>query len=179
VVIDYIIPSIPTIYNSRRYRSRLEARWAAYFDILGLDHEYEPSDLGGWSPDFLIRTSGIPVLAEVKPIVEPDEDTCLRMVENAKKAKFSGSLLLLGVSPFKATETPHSAIAIGWIGTIAGDWFEGIFSTYLGNLDIMGCTPVQEIAYVWDESADYISGPSMLRAWATASNVVQWRGRNS
>ena len=32
----------PTLYNGRRYRSRLEARWAAFFDLVRWPFEYEP-----------------------------------------------------------------------------------------------------------------------------------------
>ena len=40
---------IPTLYNWRRYRSRLEARWAVMFDMLGWKAEYEPFDCDGWA----------------------------------------------------------------------------------------------------------------------------------
>jgi hypothetical protein len=35
------IKAIETIYNGYRFRSRLEARWAVFFDKLGLKYEYE------------------------------------------------------------------------------------------------------------------------------------------
>jgi hypothetical protein len=47
---------IETIYNGYRSRSRLEARWAVFFDTIGLHYEYEKEgfDLDGWwyLPDF-------------------------------------------------------------------------------------------------------------------------------
>jgi hypothetical protein len=58
---------IPTIYRNRRFRSRLEARWAAFFDQMGWRWEYEPFDLNGWVPDFIIMEHD-KVLVEVKPI---------------------------------------------------------------------------------------------------------------
>ena len=33
---DYQIAAIPTLYRGRQYRSRLEAKWAAFFDLAGL-----------------------------------------------------------------------------------------------------------------------------------------------
>ena len=53
------IKAIETKYKGYRFRSRLEARWAVFFDALGLQWEYEPEgyDLGeaGWYlPDFKI-----------------------------------------------------------------------------------------------------------------------------
>lgn len=52
-----MIKAIETVYNGYRFRSRLEARWAVFFDTLGIEYQYEPEgfDLGeaGWYlPDF-------------------------------------------------------------------------------------------------------------------------------
>ena len=54
------IKAIETTYNGYRFRSRLEARWAVFFDALGVRYEYEPEgfDLGDgiyYLPDFLIH----------------------------------------------------------------------------------------------------------------------------
>jgi hypothetical protein len=54
------------MYAGTRFRSRLEARWAAMFDAIGWRWEYEPFDCEGWIPDFLIL-GGRPMLVEVKP----------------------------------------------------------------------------------------------------------------
>jgi hypothetical protein len=72
---EYRIKAHPTRYKNVMFRSRLEARWAAFFDELGWRWEYEPVDLQGWTPDFWFE---IPcghsecggrhyVYAEVKP----------------------------------------------------------------------------------------------------------------
>lgn len=34
--------AIETVYNGYKFRSRLEARWAVFFDSLGVVYEYEP-----------------------------------------------------------------------------------------------------------------------------------------
>lgn len=46
--------SIPTTYKGVNFRSRLEATWAAMFDLLELKWSYEPIDLDGWIPDFVL-----------------------------------------------------------------------------------------------------------------------------
>src|SRR4051812_23407737 len=61
-------PGIPTCYRGVQYRSRLEAKWAAFFDLLGWPYQYEPFDLDGWVPDFVLLGKD-PVLVEVKPAV--------------------------------------------------------------------------------------------------------------
>jgi len=47
--------NIPTKYKDIQFRSRLEAKWAAFFDLMNWNWEYEPFDLDGWFPDFLIK----------------------------------------------------------------------------------------------------------------------------
>ena len=56
----------PTTYQGVRFRSRLEARWAAFFDLAGWSWEYEPVELAGWAPDFLLHVP-TPLYVEVKP----------------------------------------------------------------------------------------------------------------
>jgi hypothetical protein len=51
----YTMKSHPTRYKNTLFRSRLEARWAAWADIVGWEWEYEPVDLEGWTPDFRFR----------------------------------------------------------------------------------------------------------------------------
>ena len=44
----------PTLYHSTQFRSRLEAQWACFFDIVKIEWQYEPFDLENWVPDFLL-----------------------------------------------------------------------------------------------------------------------------
>lgn len=58
------IKAIETQYNGYRFRSRVEARWARFFDALGVKYEYEKEgyDLGdaGWYlPDFWLPQLGV------------------------------------------------------------------------------------------------------------------------
>lgn len=68
----YTIPSKPTRYHGTLFRSRLEAHWAVYFDLLGWEWEYEPQAFHfpylsiGYCPDFWLRT-GPKCWVEVKP----------------------------------------------------------------------------------------------------------------
>lgn len=57
------IKPIETIYNGYRFRSRLEARWAVFFDELGVQYEYEPEGFempsgNRYLPDFKIKCYG-------------------------------------------------------------------------------------------------------------------------
>lgn len=65
------IKAIETRYAGCRFRSRLEARWAVFFDHLGIKWEYEPQgfDLssGYYLPDFFLPGIGEGSWFEVKP----------------------------------------------------------------------------------------------------------------
>ena len=54
------IQAIETIYKGYRFRSRLEARWAVFFDAMGVKWEYEPQgyvldDGTAYLPDFYLH----------------------------------------------------------------------------------------------------------------------------
>lgn len=64
-----MIKAIETVYDGYRFRSRLEARWAVYFNHAQLKYEYELEgfDVGGvkYLPDFYLPRFDVHV--EVKP----------------------------------------------------------------------------------------------------------------
>ncbi len=72
-----------TRYKNCRFRSRLEARWAVFFDALGIQWEYEKEgyDLpcGAYLPDFWLPQ--INTWVEVKPAYYSPEDgtRCLQL----------------------------------------------------------------------------------------------------
>jgi hypothetical protein len=67
------IPALPSTYAGVKFRSRLEARWAYYFDLIGLPWKYEPEgyalSAGNYLPDFKC----FDFFVEVKP-TEADMD---------------------------------------------------------------------------------------------------------
>lgn len=78
------IAPIQTTYKGYRFRSRLEARWAVFFDALGVPWEYEPEGFvlpsgAHYLPDFRVMLDGHPYWFEIKP---GDE------AENAKFTEF-------------------------------------------------------------------------------------------
>ena len=77
-----MIKAIQTRYKGYHFRSRLEARWAVFFDAMGWNWEYEPEgfDLGNglyYLPDFKITLfcDGFPIehWYEIKPSHEKDD----------------------------------------------------------------------------------------------------------
>jgi hypothetical protein len=126
----YKIAAHPTMYGGVQFRSRLEARWAAFFDLLDWSWEYEPLDLKGWVPDF--RLGPLPPLrshpkeyygvkmcrdsrpfVEIKPVdLEARGDVTPGLSEAFSTEKirraYDGTVLLLGVSPEYAWRIPDS-----------------------------------------------------------------------
>jgi len=111
----YDVAAIPTHYNSVQFRSRLEARWAAFFDLIGWKWDYEPLDFHGWTPDFLIKGK-VPALVEVKPVYFSEFETL--SIEQAKVAAGKAfrtasnrrtdpqfEIMVLGAGPFRSEGT--------------------------------------------------------------------------
>jgi hypothetical protein len=76
------VKAIETKYAGCLFRSRLEARWAVFFETLGLRWEHEPegfkTSAGWYLPDFRVWYPGLayPQYFEVKPawsLIKPDE----------------------------------------------------------------------------------------------------------
>jgi hypothetical protein len=182
-VTNYSIANIPTLYRGRMYRSRLEARWAAFFDRLGWKHEYEPFDLGRWSPDFAI-TDPFDALIEVKPLTEPDYD----LFERVASAPGKSARFVTRVAPVVGnrlaifgwwTHSYCEAIIVWALDVERPRVIADIFSTTnppttwvtctqgSGNFD--GDDPDPPIF----SYADYTMG-----LWADACNAVQWEPRH-
>lgn len=109
--------AIETEYKSYRFRSRLEARWAVFMDVLGLKYEYEHEgfDLDGinYLPDFLVPELSAHVeIKPVNPTVE-EQEKMSRLVEFTKLRGF----IIIGspVVPFSEEFYPQSAEAFEWV----------------------------------------------------------------
>lgn len=94
-----MVKAIETRYKGYRFRSRLEARWAVFFDAFPLKWEYEPEgydlgDAGYYLPDFFLPDMNLWV--EVKPdrVIIDSEKT---KIEALAKATEKSVLLALGV----------------------------------------------------------------------------------
>ena len=103
--------AIPTRYAGCHFRSRLEARWAVFFDRLGVAWQYEPEgyDLGGagwYLPDFRVGTlDERTVWVDSKPLGDRVRalDTVLTRKELVKMRTFAVQpgvdLLIVGEFP--------------------------------------------------------------------------------
>lgn len=121
------IRPIETRYKGYRFRSRLEARWAVFFDALELNWEYEPEgyDLGFgqlYLPDFLVRAAdGDSHWVEVKG-VKPTADEDRKLKTLCSMTGRQGCFLVGapgtdqldgGRAPFALFNRTHVALEIG------------------------------------------------------------------
>jgi len=194
---EYKIKPKPTKYNGVQFRSRLEAKWAAFFDILKWPWLYEPVDLGEWSPDFIISGAAT-LLVEVKPILQFHEETAGKV---ERGVGVWGKMhvgewvdgLLLGIGP--RYDDPCGP-SIGWLTESffnikedpdqwGVDWGNGMFGCWVDK-NPSGRTG---ICHDTQSFRDRISGgydggcfgekrldlrPEIEAAWALATNKVQW-----
>lgn len=90
--------AIPTLYKGIQFRSRLEARWAAYFDLWSMDWKYEPIDLPGYIPDFICSAGPFREdLFEVKPASSPAD--CLDAAAKIDASGWRGAAVVVGRDP--------------------------------------------------------------------------------
>lgn len=131
--------AIETKYNGYKFRSRLEARWAVFFDEMGIKYEYEPegfelSDGTKYLPDFYLPESGS--FFEVKGIMnDKDMHKVLLFIDDSKKSVAVGyndfsfqSCDMYGPDLFVLTEKESSLLCR--CPTCGKYWFMGNCGTY-------------------------------------------------
>lgn len=196
--------AIPTLYNGIRYRSRLEARWAAFFDALSWDHVYEPVDCLGYIPDFAIQFAN-PCTVECKPALDVAgmTDACVKI----DRSGWRGDALVVGAQLWPEA-IPHEQLAMRPLISCVHDGVfvpapiaraerEGTTAINLGrfrhantstwvaayldctriNTDVSDKSPID--TNVWSlTTACKALTPSQYMvariAWADATNATQW-----
>ena len=180
-----------TEYAGHVFRSRLEARWAAFFDICGWRWEYEPCDCEGWVPDFNLIGARTVIPVEVKPInwrgdvgqmvrdatVRPD----LEKVRRSRGAE----VLILGAYPASWRVCPVSlAPALGLIKEGDPEWEGRLFDAAAlrpgrngGELDFCGARGSTELR-MGGETDTRLGAHAEIshvrRLWGHANAATQW-----
>jgi len=101
---DIVRAGVPTTYKGIIFRSRLEARWAVFMDRIQWDWQYEPIDLSGYIPDFIVHFKRAKLLLEVKPALDYEE-----LEPAGRKVALSGwnrDYLVVGSRPFALAGDP-------------------------------------------------------------------------
>lgn len=173
------IPAIPTTYRGVLMRSRLEAKWAAFYDLVQWRWAYEPIDLNGYIPDFVLEFHR-PMLVDIKPSLEL---TALAERAHALAAtiQWKGELITSGALLMDMDDTLPCAgrlverydqtLSVGLaiifrclscngisIRSHDGSWRCRLCDAYEGNGHVgeIDCAEIQQL-------------------WADAGNRVQWK----
>jgi hypothetical protein len=127
------IKPIETIYNGYRFRSRLEARWAVFFDAMGIEYKYEPEgfEIDGikYLPDFYLPDADRWVEIKGKKLSKEEVEKCERFCEAQDKDGVKFTIFIgqpaeniIGLKPSKDkksvsyTVDPNEAAFMGIMG---------------------------------------------------------------
>jgi hypothetical protein len=108
---------IETVYAGTTFRSRAEARWAAFSDVVGWRWDYEPLDLAGYIPDFVLQLQR-PTILEVKG----SATTLVELEDHKAKIERSGwvgEAIIVGASPHGDRYADHECPTQPRIGLLA------------------------------------------------------------
>lgn len=181
------IPAIETAYRGVQFRSRLEAKWAAFFDLCSWPWQYEPLDLNGYIPDFVLPFKCGPVLVEVKP--EIYRKALQPHTQKIEQSGWKHESLIVGADIF-ADDMWDAGAAIGILDERGGDcgnpkedahwWGGAIFEKCLGcggysffhgeatyRCRSGGC-------YEGDHFIDPAEHETVRRLFAAASHEARW-----
>lgn len=175
-----MIKAIETRYKGYRFRSRLEARWAVFFDTLGIQWEYEKEgydlgEAGMYLPDFWLPEKE--VFFEVKG--DYPSDTMLAKIESLSSQSSRGILVPIG------TIEKHRWLEYGvdvptiYVRTSKRDDDELIDSSFLhgtsyrgnGCLDIH--CPVCGDSYAHFSRPAYHAGNDNYEAWIGRGDAIK------
>lgn len=106
---------IETVYKGYRFRSRLEARWAVFFDELGIEYQYETEgivlpEIGYYLPDFWLPAYKIWV--EIKPTAPTTFDLACQKCHGLACASRTEVLMICGTPGFETNSDPSYEIRV-------------------------------------------------------------------
>ena len=187
--------AIKTTFNGIEYRSRLEAKWGAFFWRLGWHFTYEPFDGDGYIPDFVLHGDR-PLLVEVKPAVTPSEyQAPADKITRGVAATWKSDILVVGIDPL-----PPLLVSEFWnhpAAGLLGQSLENFDGESLGDWSFAAglwvtCNACKQPA-IFHPELDFTATPcghhdgdahlspanliGIRNAWEAATNDVKWRGR--
>lgn len=100
-----MIKAIDTFYKGYKFRSRLEARWAVYFDSIGIEWEYEIEgfefkDGTKYLPDFWLPQVNMWAEVKAKELNKKESDKVRKLAETTQHEV----LILIGMPKEEAYE---------------------------------------------------------------------------
>lgn len=161
-----------TKYKGVIYRSRLEAKWAVVFDLLGIEHTYETSQFSlentGYMPDFYLPQ--LETYVEVKGVMDQDSEY--------KLSQFMLSHNILIVGNFKVANSLDEMYEYMRDGVYRESWYGSRFKPldmfYEGQkCEAMPCIDrgQGDIAPIW---RDTFCEKMTYQAYMKAARYMDW-----
>jgi hypothetical protein len=191
--------AIPTMWQGIQFRSRLEARWAAFFTAMGWRWDYEPFDLDGYIPDFILHMHE-DVLVEVKPMSSIDDLIATEAIAKIQSSGWGNRMaVVVGSDLFEHEQN----LAMGRI--VGGENDEGDeLSIHDGDTDaacgdiaiVSQCATCEAMTFIswfgtWRchscgladgsmtspglHSSDGVTFETVTMQWRHCGNAVQWK----
>ena len=182
---------IPTIgVRGIQFRSRIEAQWAYIFEKLEWNWEYEPIDLEGYIPDFIIKFDDDEILIEIKGdtnIWKNYEEHKNKIIKSGWKKPFAILGSIYKISENWDANCPIIGIVCHFVKSIS-KWYDDdliirkekdrynkkakerwFFGGDLGLYDICGGD--------WKDTID--TKIDFQNIWVEAKNKAQWKGEQN
>ena len=190
------VSAIETTYKGYKIRSRLEAKWACVFDQLGWQWEYEPIDLNGYIPDFVIKTKNDlslnRIYVEIKPAMSYQDTIPAR--RKIYDAQHDGEWVILGAT---TSMMSTDGFIFDYVGTANvyghtsdtpwNSWCEWAYSSIVDCIFCNGASmarfdvgrgPSIQCLHCGDTPDKGAPYPPVSRqfvnAWAAAHNATKW-----
>lgn len=155
------IKPIETFYNGYRFRSRLEARWAVFFDAMGIEYQYESEGYEHFGytylPDFWLPKYKLH--AEVKgvscrgQIPKDDAEKMSWMIDFAGPC--SNGIILLGDIPYQKGASDLCWALWKWNGKgLSYGWLA--FTEYPDPEGYFDCCDSQSAPHHFNENDDIV-----------------------
>lgn len=177
---------IATFYRGTQFRSRIEAIWAAFFDKCDWPWEYEPVDLLGYIPDFILTFPHEPVLVEVKSCMTVEElGTYSKKVTDSG---WRGDFLIVGGRLFEDTVYQRPSIGLLYQASPGPDGDDG--PPWQSDALLHVCGKCKSVSFHHADGGwhcascgvsdgrkplSFIDEEWVLKAWRDARNLVQWK----
>ncbi|MGU3494231.1 hypothetical protein ACLBXM_09335 [Xanthobacteraceae bacterium A53D] len=179
-----LVTSLPTTYAGVHFRSRLEARWAAFFDRVGWSWAYKPLDLPGWSPDFVLLSDHRNVLVEVTPTFTAPQGLFSMLSASATSGGMNCDILVVGAGLTKPEF--WSCPSFGWLGEHTPDGHMWAHAVPHSDGGMGFCSELYSYRnritglHNGDLGAGSNEYDDVIRsAWINAGNATQWNVRSA
>lgn len=177
-----VVTGIPTTYGGQQFRSTLEASWAAFFDELEWPWEYEPYELDGYIPDFVLPFAAGPILVEIKP--EHYLDRLKAQTGRLEGSTWEHEAIVVGSTPCVQESSKAAEPVLGWMAEEAhGAWTWGAGALFR-------CTKCRQWSIhhrtgSWhcrvngcgdgNRHVAQLEPHTVMRAWRSAHSKARWR----